>query len=114
MSEADRKSIRILPTGRLLLLLIEGAGVTLFGSGLVSTLIFLSTESRLELAGRRPSAKIPKECEAAFWNHGGYSCWYTIYDHPFWFALSLSALVGGCAIMVWAHGRWFQTRKNGK
>jgi hypothetical protein len=103
------KSRRIV-AARLLFFLVEVAAVILFASGLQSTLRFLITESRAELT-RRPSVKIPKECEAAFNNHGGYTCWYTIYDHPFWFALSLAAVVAGGGIIVWAQSRWFPRRK---
>jgi hypothetical protein len=96
---------------RLLSILLEGVGVTLFGCGILATLLFFSTESRVELADRGSTAKIPEQCEAAFWNHGGYACWYTISDHPFWFALSVAALVGGAAIMVWSQSHWFPKRK---
>jgi len=96
---------------RHLSILLEGAGVTLFGCGILATLLFFSTESRVELARRGSTAKIPEECEAAFWNHGGYACWYTISDHPLWFALSVSALIGGGAIMAWSQSRWFLKRK---
>ena len=71
----------MVPMRRLLSILLEGTGVTLFGCGIVATLLFFSTESRVELASR--GSKIPDECEAVFWNHGGYACWYTIQDHPF-------------------------------
>lgn len=96
---------------RFLSILLEGAGVTLFGSGILATLLFFSTESRVELARRGSTAKIPEECEAAFWNHGGYACWYTISDHPFWFAFSVAALAGGGAIMAWAQSHWFPKRE---
>jgi hypothetical protein len=99
------------PMRRLLSILLEGAGVTLFGAGILATLLFFSTESRVELARRGSSSKIPKECEAVFWNHGGYACWYTISDHPFWFVFSVGALVSGGAIMSWAQSRWFPKRK---
>jgi hypothetical protein len=96
---------------RVLSILLEGVGVTLFACGLVAALLFFSTESRVELARRGSTAKIPEECEAAFWNHGGYACWYTISDHPFWFAFSVGVLVGGGAIMTWSQSRWFPKRK---
>ena len=95
---------------RLVSILVEGAGVTLFGCGILATLLFFSTESRVKLASRGSTAKLPGECEAAFWNHGGYACWYTISDHPFWFAFSVAALVGGGAIMVWSQSCWFPKR----
>jgi len=96
---------------RLISIVVEGAGVTLFGCGILATLLFFSTESRVELLRRRPSANIPNQCEAAFWNHGGYACWYTISDHPFWFVLSVAALVSGGAIMVWSQSHWFPKRE---
>jgi hypothetical protein len=99
------------PMRRLLSILLEGTGVTLFGCGIVATLLFFATNSRVELASRGSTTKIPEECEAAFWNHGGYTCWYTISDHPFWFAFSVGALVGGWAIMIWSQSRWFPKRK---
>jgi len=71
----------------------------------LTTLLFLSTKSRVELAGG--GSKIPDECEAAFWNHGAYACWYTIQDHPFWFALSLGALATGAGIIAWSQRHWF-------
>jgi hypothetical protein len=76
----------------------------------LSTLAFLATETPDE-AARRPFAKMPSECEAGFLNHGGYTCWYTISDHPFLFALSLTAVLAGGAIMVWAQRHWFPPRR---
>ena len=95
---------------RLLFLLVEGAGVTLLASGVLSTLAFLATETPAE-AARRPFAKMPSECEAGFFNHGAYTCWYTMSDHPFLFTLSLTAVLAGGAIMVWAQKRWFPSRR---
>jgi hypothetical protein len=91
---------------RLLAILLEGAGVTLFGSGILSTLLFISAEPRSKLT-QRALAKIPNDCEAAF----NGKCWYTIQDHPFWFALSLASIVAGAGIMAWCQRRWFPKRK---
>jgi hypothetical protein len=128
MSELNRKPIRIMaaslrvmrqrlayyfrhrnPAKLLLFLLVEGAGVILFASGVLSTLAFLSTETPAE-AAHRLFAKMPSECEAGFLNHGAYTCWYTISDHPLLFALSLTAMLVGGAIMVWAQRHWFPPR----
>ena len=98
------------PAKRLLLLLVEGAGVILLASGLLSTLAFLATETPAE-AARRGLARIPSECEAGFFNHGAYTCWYTISDHPLLFALSLAGLLAGGAIVAWAQRRWFPPRR---
>jgi len=95
---------------QLLSILLEGAGVILFGSGILTTLLFLSTKSRVELTGR--GSELPDECEAAFWNHGGYACWYTIQDHPFWFALSLGALATGAGIIARSQRHWVAKREN--
>jgi hypothetical protein len=96
---------------RLLSILLEGAAVILFGYGIATTLLFLSTESRAKLASRGSAARIPEQCEAAYWNHGGYACWYTISDHPFRFAFSVVAMLGGGALMTWSQTRWFPKRK---
>lgn len=96
---------------RLLSILLEGAAVTLFGAGLVSTQLFLASEPRAKLLHRR--TKIPNECEAAYYSHGIYACWYTIQDHPFWFALSLGAIATGVGIIAWSQSHWFPRRKTG-
>src|SRR5712692_3547581 len=95
---------------KLIFLLVEGVGATLFISGVLSILAFLATETPAE-AARRTIAKMPSQCEAGFFNHGTYTCWYTISDHPFFFALSLFAVLAGGAIMVWAQRRWFPPRR---
>ncbi len=95
---------------KLIFLLVEGVGATLFISGVLSVLAFLATETPAE-AARRTIAKMPSQCEAGFFNHGTYTCWYTISDHPFFFGLSLFAVLAGGAIMVWAQRRWFPPRR---
>jgi hypothetical protein len=97
------------PMPTLLFFLVEAVGVTLFGSGALSTLAFLAAETPAE-AARRSFARMPTECEAGFLNHGAYTCWYTISAHPLLFALSITAVFAGVATMVWAQRRWSRLR----
>ena len=90
-------------------LVTEVLGLTLFAFGLVSGLLFLSADSPAE-AARRGLAKLPVQCEAGYFNHGSYVCWYTIADHPLLFAASIATLVVGASTFAWAHRRWFYRR----
>jgi hypothetical protein len=99
------------PMRRLRFVLVEVVGVTLFVSGVASTLAFLATETPAE-AARHGLARMPAKCEAGFFNHDGYTCWYAISDHPFLFLLSLATVFGGGAVLVWAQRHWYPKRGN--
>jgi len=96
--------------GRLLFFLMEIVGVGLFGLGIVSTLAFLSADTPSE-AVQRGLAKIPNGCEAGYYNHGAYLCWFTIRDHVFLFSISVAALLVGGAIIAWAQRHWFRSKR---
>ena len=62
----------------------------------VSFLVAITPEEALARGG----ATMPTHWEAGVMNHGEYYQWYTIGNHPFFFALSLTALV--CSILfIW-------------
>ena len=94
------------------LLLSEVLGIVLFALGGLASGAFLAAETPAE-AARRGIAVMPHECEAAFLNHGGYTCWYTISDHPILFILSIAVIIGGGAIVVWAQRRLSRLAKYG-
>lgn len=90
----------------IVLLVLEITGLAFFAAGILATGSFLAAETPAE-AARNGVATMPTACEAGFLNHGGYTCWYTIPDHPILFALSIAVLVGGATVAWWAQRRLF-------
>jgi hypothetical protein len=76
--------------------------IFLFGLSIVVFLMFLGVDTREE-AALRGLAKLPLGCEAGFYQGGAYICWFTIREHPVWFALSLLGLVASAIVVARLH-----------
>ena len=79
-----------------------------FGVALVGGMAiyrFLSTETPAE-AVLRNQPPLPPQCDAAYFvSYRGWSCWYTVSDHPFAFAATVAAVVPAAAIVAWCEWR---------
>jgi hypothetical protein len=81
------------------LLLSEIAAVIAFALSIVVVLLFLAADTPEE-AALRGWFPLPAACEAGVLNHGAYLCWFTIREHPLWFALSIACLVASSVVLA--------------
>ena len=90
---------------RIVIWLIEAVGVTLFALGGLATLAFLHVDTPAE-AARRGLALVPQGCEAGYFMHGRYLCWFTMSGHPLLFLLASFSCVFGAMLAIWGKKLW--------
>ena len=78
--------------------------VTLTGCSILSAICFLVAETPEE-AARKGWAQMPRTCEAGVFSHGYYIQWLSLNKHPFLFALSVTGIAIGGAIIYYVDKR---------
>ena len=79
-------------------LLLEFVAVCLGGLGITSLMFFIASKRPQEASPLHGQA-MPAKWEAGFENHGAYSQWYLIREHPIGFAASLGSMLAGYFIL---------------